>query len=125
MGELIQQTLYNYGYTSATQVAESDVAALAAIPGIEDERAQQLVEAALTAVASERAERKIRQELARDQAAYIYKLYDLATTMPRGEGLDGIPELGPVGTNAIMDSGLTNLAELYVEATEMLSLIHI
>jgi N utilization substance protein A len=119
LGELIQQTLYNYGYTSASQVAESEVSALAAIPGIEEERAQQLVEAALTAVASERAERKIRRELARDQASYIYKLYDLAITMPRGEGLDGIPELGAVGRAAVMDSGLCNLAELYVEATEM------
>ena len=119
LGELIQQTLYNYGYTSASQVAESEVSALAAIPGIEEERAQQLVEAALTAVASERAERKIRRELARDQASYIYKLYDLAITMPRGEGLDGIPELGAVGRAAVMDSGLCKLTELYVEATEM------
>ncbi|MEC7751837.1 MAG: hypothetical protein VX405_10065, partial [Myxococcota bacterium] len=51
--------------------------------------------------------------------SYIYKLYDLAVTMPRGEGLDGIPELGAVGRAAVMDSGLCNLAELYVEATEM------
>ena len=68
LGDLLLQTLYNYGYQSALAVAEGDVEVLAQIPGLERDRAIELVESARTAVASEHAEAGIRMELARDQA---------------------------------------------------------
>jgi N utilization substance protein A len=118
LGDLLLQTLYNYGYQSASAVAEGDVEVLAQIPGVEHERALELVEGARTAVASEFAEAGIRMELARDQALRDRAIVSAVEAMD-DKGGKLLAELDATSASllATCDSvGLSDPADLYFEA---------
>ena len=118
LGDLLLQTLYNYGYQSASAVAEGDVEVLAQIPGVEHERALELVEGARTAVASEFAEAGIRMELARDQALRDRAIVSAVEAMD-DNGRQLLADLDATSPSllATCDSiGLSDPADLYFEA---------
>jgi N utilization substance protein A len=118
LGDLLLQTLYNYGYQSASAVAEGDVEVLAQIPGVEHERALELVEGARTAVASEFAEAGIRMELARDQALRDRAIVSAVEAMD-DNGRQLLADLDATSSSllATCDSvGLSDPADLYFEA---------
>jgi N utilization substance protein A len=118
LGDLLLQTLYNYGYQSASAVAEGDVEVLAQIPGVEHERALELVEGARTAVASEFAEAGIRMELARDQALRDRAIVAAVEAMD-DKGRQLLADLDATSSSllATCDSiGLSDPADLYFEA---------
>jgi hypothetical protein len=118
LGDLLLQTLYNYGYQSAAAVAEGDVEVLAQIPGIEGERAPELVEGARVAMASEQAEAVIRLELARDQALRDRAIVKAVTEL--GDGGRALLESFDETSNKLLDAcnevGLIDPADLYFEA---------
>jgi len=118
LGDLLLQTLYNYGYQSASAVAEGDVEVLAQIPGVEHERALELVEGARTAVASEFAEAGIRMELARDQALRDRAIVSAVEAMDdKGRQLLADLDATSASLLATCDSiGLSDPADLYFEA---------
>jgi N utilization substance protein A len=118
LGDLLLQTLYNYGYQSAVAVADGDEEVLAQIPGVDTERAAELVEGARVAVASEQAEAGIRMELARDQAQRDRAIVDAVDAM--GDGgfglLSGLDEASEGLLSACAAVGLSDPADLYFEA---------
>ena len=118
LGDLLLQTLYNYGYQSALAVAEGDVEVLAQIPGVERERALELVEGARTAVASEHAEAGIRMELARDQAMRDRAIVEAVEGMAdHGAGmLAGLPGVSSELLDQCAKVGLNDPADWYFEA---------
>jgi hypothetical protein len=118
LGELLLQTLYNYGYQSALAVAEGDVEVLAQIPGLERDRAIELVESARTAVASEHAEAGIRMELARDQAMRDRAIVEAVEGMSdNGRSLlAGLPGVSSDLVAACEKVGLSDAADWYFEA---------
>ena len=117
LGDLLLQTLYNYGYQSAQAVADGDTEVLAQIPGMDLERANELVEGARTAVASEHAEAGIRMELARDQAC---RTVDRRSRRRYGRSRHGVfSQLAGVSAgliSACQEVGLTDPADWYFEA---------
>ena len=118
LGDLLLQTLYNYGYQSAQAVADGDTEVLAQIPGMDLERANELVECARTAVASEHAEAGIRMELARDQACRDRAIVAAVDGMDDdGHGVLG--QLAGVSAgliSACQEVGLNDPADWYFEA---------
>jgi hypothetical protein len=120
IGDILLQTLYNYGYTTAKGVTEADPEELATIPGVEPERAVQLVEAAAVAVASERAEAQIRTELSRDQAArdrLILSAVDVAAD--DSVGLAQIAELSASDRERLSEGGIDDIVDLYFDGVRL------
>jgi transcription termination/antitermination protein NusA len=120
VGDILLQTLYNYGYTTAKGVTEADPAELATIPGVEAERAIQLVEAAAVAVASEHAEAQIRTELSRDQAArdrLILSAVDAAGD--ESIKLAQIAELGAPDLERLSEGGIDDIVDLYFDGVRL------
>ena len=118
LGDLLLQTLYNYGYQSAQAVADGDTEVLAQIPGMDLERANELVEGARTAVASEHAEAGIRMELARDQACRDRAIVAAVDGMD-DHGHGALSQLAGVSAgliSACQEVGLTDPADWYFEA---------
>ena len=118
LSDLLLQTLYNYGYQSALAVAEGDVEVLAQIPGVERDRAVELVEGARTAVASEHAEAGIRMELARDQAMRDRAIVEAVEGMAdHGAALlAGLPGVSSDLVEHCAKVGLVDPADWYFEA---------
>jgi transcription antitermination factor NusA-like protein len=120
IGDILLQTLYNYGYTTAKGVTEADPEVLATIPGIEPERAVQLVEAAAVAVASESAEAQIRTELSRDQAARDRQI--MTAVDAAGDEAIELPliaELTDADRERLSEGGIDDIVDLYFDGVSM------